>query len=195
MIIHFTAKHISSQHASFIARWVQLNPDDQIKVYSDEANLELIRTHYPQFLKAYNNFQHHIERVDFVRYAYLHHFGGAYSDIDVEPYRPIANLVSEVPTFPIEPIPNGFGNQFLIGNYFMMAPQGSDMMLEAMARAAQPFVYTGNKRIDVLKRTGCVMLTKLAQDYHCGLLPSDYFTPTKTSDQPYGRHHFASTWW
>lgn len=56
---------------------------------TDEDNRNLIRDHYPQYLERYDSFRYPIQRVDFVRYAWLHRNGGLYLDLDFEVTRPL----------------------------------------------------------------------------------------------------------
>ena len=51
-------------------------------LWSDEANDWLVRTHYPEFYKTVYREMKGIYRIDVVRFAYMHRYGGIYADLD-----------------------------------------------------------------------------------------------------------------
>lgn len=57
-------------------------------------NDRLIAEHYPQFLPYFRSATPAILRVDLVRLAYLHRFGGVYADLDYEVLRPLDGLLN-----------------------------------------------------------------------------------------------------
>lgn len=56
---------------------------------------DLIKNEYPQYLRRYDSFRHHIQRVDFFRYAWLHKHGGLYMDLDFEVMEPLDRFFEE----------------------------------------------------------------------------------------------------
>ena len=56
-------------------------------------NDRLIAEHYPLFLPYFRSATPAILRVDLVRLAYLHRFGGVYADLDYEALRPLDGLL------------------------------------------------------------------------------------------------------
>ena len=62
-------------------------------IWSDEDNRALIADHYPWFLDIYDAYPKPIMRCDAARYFILHFEGGVYSDLDVECYGSIDNLI------------------------------------------------------------------------------------------------------
>lgn len=182
-----------------LRKWAEFNPDYKVVLHNDADNLNLIKRYYPEFLKQYEAFEYNIQRADFARYAYLHQFGGIYADTDLEPKKSIAGLHledEEFCTLPVEPIPNGLGNRFLVTNFFMHAPKGADFMYKAMQYSVISRPANADKRITVLQTTGCIMLTELARDYYVHLLDSSQFTPKLHElNNAYGVHHYESSWW
>lgn len=59
-------------------------PEYKYILWTDEDNRNLIKDHYPWFLKTYDNYPKNIQRADAVRYFYLYHYGGIYADLDCE---------------------------------------------------------------------------------------------------------------
>ena len=78
-------------------RWQQglldLNPGWELKKWTDSSSRDLIATHYPWFLKAYDAYPSYIQRCDASRYFILHHYGGVYADLDIECSKPFAPVL------------------------------------------------------------------------------------------------------
>eukprot|EP00834_Sanchytrium_tribonematis_P002975 NODE_104_length_19294_cov_0.449179.p6 type:complete len:366 gc:universal NODE_104_length_19294_cov_0.449179:3242-2145(-) len=64
-------------------------------LWTDKDNRQLIASEYPWLLYTYDRLNSGIMRADFVRYVYLHHFGGIYADLDVECLKPSDELVKD----------------------------------------------------------------------------------------------------
>ena len=78
-------------------------PDWEYNLWTDDDNLELIRTHYAWFLETYQSYDDNIKRVDAARYFILHRYGGVYIDLDFACLRPMGPLINEgLPTFGIQ---------------------------------------------------------------------------------------------
>ena len=73
--------------------WRDCFPNWTHVLWSDEDNERFVREHYAWFLERYRTFKKHIYRVDAVRYMYLHHFGGIYTDLDNLCLRPFEHLL------------------------------------------------------------------------------------------------------
>jgi len=63
-------------------------------LWTDEDNLELVKTRFPEWLETYQSLPKNIFRVDMVRNFYMYAFGGVYADLDLEPLKPIENCLS-----------------------------------------------------------------------------------------------------
>lgn len=94
-VLHQTWKHtaLPEDLAALRETWRAAHPDWTLHLWTDLDNREFIRCHYPWFLRIYDQYPEHIMRVDAVRYFLLFHFGGVYSDLDVECLRPIDPLL------------------------------------------------------------------------------------------------------
>jgi mannosyltransferase OCH1-like enzyme len=51
-----------------------------------------IKIYYPNLLPNYLNLKYKIQKVDFAKYIILFHYGGIYTDIDIESYKSINNF-------------------------------------------------------------------------------------------------------
>jgi len=71
------------------ARWrpaqrscVDLHPDYQYILWTDETAHAFITEEYPWFLQTFESYDHNIQRADAIRYFALAHHGGVYLDLD-----------------------------------------------------------------------------------------------------------------
>ena len=62
---------------------------------SDEDMRQFVEREYPDFLKTYDSFPHHIQRVDAVRPLWLKRYGGIYMDLDYRLERPLDHLFTD----------------------------------------------------------------------------------------------------
>jgi mannosyltransferase OCH1-like enzyme len=89
-IIHQTYKsHVIPQPwKEWRQRCQMMNPCWQFKLWTDDDNQHLVKTHYPHLFETYQNYPHNIQRVDVARYMILHTYGGLYFDLDITCLRP-----------------------------------------------------------------------------------------------------------
>ena len=62
------------------------------KMWNLKMCIKLIKDHYPEYLKLWNDFPLPIQKADFIRYCILHKYGGIYIDCDIHPLRNFDNL-------------------------------------------------------------------------------------------------------
>ena len=94
-IIHQTwkVKEIPPQFQDWSESWKACNPDYLHHVWTDKENRLFIKQEFPELLSLYDNYDHHIKRVDAVRYCYLYLYGGIYCDLDFECIRGFDDLL------------------------------------------------------------------------------------------------------
>lgn len=114
-ILHQTVKdktNIREDWKKCMATWSnKLGSNDnnnthwEYRLWDDNENDEFVKTKYPQFYKLYHDLPYPINRVDFVRYLYMHAFGGFYADADticlksIEPLRTQGHIILGEHTF------------------------------------------------------------------------------------------------
>jgi hypothetical protein len=88
-IIHQTWKShdVPQPLARYAARWRELHPDFEYRLWSDADNDAFVRREFPQYYRLYRAFPREIYRADVARCLYLQRYGGVYADLDVEPLR------------------------------------------------------------------------------------------------------------
>ncbi|KAK4230420.1 nucleotide-diphospho-sugar transferase [Podospora fimiseda] len=61
---------------------MDLNPDFEFMIWTEQKSRDFIETEYPWFLQTYDGYRYKVQRVDAVRYFLLLHYGGIYIDLD-----------------------------------------------------------------------------------------------------------------
>jgi mannosyltransferase OCH1-like enzyme len=61
--------------------------------WTDDDIRNLVKEEYSEFLELYDEFPHHIMRVDFARFCILHSRGGIYADLDIYCYKNFYDLL------------------------------------------------------------------------------------------------------
>lgn len=96
--LHFTWKTAKLQELPELfkqiqIKWKLLNPDWEIKIWTDEECEKLIKDKYPELYFFYSDFEVTAERSDIFRYLVLDTEGGYYADMDIEPLQPLDGLL------------------------------------------------------------------------------------------------------
>ncbi|KAK4055239.1 hypothetical protein OIV83_000520 [Microbotryomycetes sp. JL201] len=84
-IIHQTWKtnDVPDRWKSVRQTCIDLHPDYEYMLWSDESSSEFIAKEYPWFLATFDSYTYPIQRADAIRYFVLHHYGGVYMDLDI----------------------------------------------------------------------------------------------------------------
>lgn len=90
-IIHQTwkSREVPEPLRGFSARFRELNPGFEHRLWTDQDNDAFVRDEFPQFYAMYRGFSREIYRADVARCLYLWRFGGVYVDLDIEPLQPL----------------------------------------------------------------------------------------------------------
>lgn len=91
---------------------VDLHPDYQYILWTDDMSREFIAEEYPWFLKTWDSYPYPIQRADAIRYFALSHYGGVYIDLDDGCERRLDPLLT-VPAFVRETVPTGISNDVM----------------------------------------------------------------------------------
>lgn len=107
--------------------WELNFPNFEYRLWGDEEIDKLVKDHYPKYWEMYNEFPVHIMKIDFVRFCFLHKFGGIYADMDVFCYK---NFYDELDQN-IYVLENPMGND-AIENSMMASEAGHPFWIECM---------------------------------------------------------------
>lgn len=95
-VIYFCNKDIDTITTNHANKWKELNPDYEIKLYSDIDCENFLETEYSAFHKfIFHSIPDGPIKADFWRICILYKYGGVYSDIDNEPLIPLSDYVED----------------------------------------------------------------------------------------------------
>lgn len=188
--------------ASYAARWRELHPDFEYRLWTDADNDAFVRREFPQHHRLYRSFSREIYRADMARCLYLQRYGGVYADLDVEPLRPLAEFLAAhgdcvLGAEPVSHAKKRRGKRLMACNAVMASVPGHPfwqrMLEEIEQRAAAP----GGEPVGV---TGPIALDAAFERYGTELGVSisepDAFFPLPDLDaqslplHPQARRHF-----
>lgn len=215
-IIHQTWKthQVPEQFRSFVDSWKSKHPDFAFRLWSDEDNLNLIKTEYPDLLDLYLNMSSPIMRCDLARYVILYHHGGYYIDLDVQCFKhlsclPIAEthelvLTEEHPVHGEE-----YKKKRIVTNWFFAAVPKCESLLKII-REVQRSIARFPDVNQPLQLTGPFMMTRLYEKLAFEktlLLSYEYLNPIPKRElwnlkgfkdlpeKTVGMHYYVGTWW
>lgn len=122
------------------ASWLSNFKDFEYRMWNDEEIDALVKNDYPKYWNIYNEFTIHILKIDFVRFCFMHKFGGIYADMDYFCYKNFYDDLTEN----IYVVENPFGND-PIENSLMCSEPNHSFWIECMELAAERYYYLKSK--------------------------------------------------
>lgn len=163
--------------------WQEQNPTWEYHLWNGEEMDKLVETHFPEYMSMYKNFHYNVQRWDIIRYMILYVYGGVYTDLDAECFKPIDGLFNaNTFCFGEEPDNNNIyiDMKYHIGNALLASyprEEGWMFVLEKI-RCALKEKY---KMCIVLNTTGPLMLSRifpeLEDKYNATILPNSFVAP------------------
>ena len=79
-------------------KWIRLNPNWFIKIWSDQDMLHMVQEYYPKWYPLFEQKRvgglSAVMKADVFRYMLMETFGGVYVDMDMEPLKPVDELIT-----------------------------------------------------------------------------------------------------
>eukprot|EP00798_Chlamydomonas_sp_ICE-L_P001653 gene1653-33047_t len=97
-LVHMTlmnSSHVSCEDVALVQRWIDMNPDYDLRVSDDMSMRELVVKHFPKHLDLYDGLIWGVERADMWRYMVVQTYGGIYADMDVESLMPLSSWTGD----------------------------------------------------------------------------------------------------
>ncbi|KIX10598.1 uncharacterized protein Z518_01682 [Rhinocladiella mackenziei CBS 650.93] len=91
---------------------IDLHPDYEYILWTDQKSHDFIAQEYPWFLSTFVGYKHNIQRADAIRYFVLSHYGGVYIDLDDGCKRRLDPLLSYT-AFVRRTVPTGISNDVM----------------------------------------------------------------------------------
>lgn len=208
-IIHQTWKTeiIPDTMKNYTKSWQVNHPTWTYMFWTDLTIRDMIRDHYPWFLHYFDQYPHQIMRVDAFRIFVLHRYGGVYSDIDMECFKPLDPLLNESALLLFLEWPGS------ISNAIMASSPGHPFWEYCFQELIRKHISVG-EHTEAWSATGPKFITTALNSYKAQnsrnyqLYPSYFFFPipwhAPKDDQSgqgniypnsYGAHHWQGTWW
>jgi len=183
-------------------KWRALNPDWEIKIWTDEECEKLVKDYYPEYYFFYSDFQVTAERSDIFRYLVMDTYGGYYADMDIEPLQPLDGLVEVVKNpdcmVGLEPEAHAilaYNKYHMIGNAFMGSVPGHPLWKWLIPQTIKRYYAdrSPKEEKDATKITGPIAVDNTIQrnpemTRTCVLLRPDVTAPAYDLNQNmYGR--------
>lgn len=120
-IIHKTSNTKTWEEDHVDARAKKMMPNFAHIFWDDEANLELVKSVFPNYVDVFLGIKRGVVRADIARCLFLYTKGGVYCDTDYLFYRPLnADFLSHKCVLGVEEIENSeVGGGYKVGNAFM----------------------------------------------------------------------------
>lgn len=136
-----------------------------IMEWTDLSMRNFLLEHYPWFIKTYDSYPYHIQRIDSIRYFLLYHYGGIYLDLDVGCNLPLQFLLylNSATLFAITK-PLGVSNDFMIAQKH--ASFMHYVLLQLTKRNEDmEFLSTFSPYLTVMMSTGPLFLSHCIYEY------------------------------
>lgn len=212
-IIHQTGPDESKWHPIWkecSETWKNTFPDFQYMYWTDDDLRNLVKDQYSEFLELYDNFPHHIMRVDFARFCILHSCGGIYVDLDIYCYKNFYDLLRR--NIYIVESWGEWGEK--VQNSLMISTPKQEFWEKCMFYSGLRFLFNqqNNYKEYILESCGPKMISKIL-DSSVKFLPKEMFNPMvenqfnqgyekaiedfdtlKKDQNVFTRHYLTSTW-
>lgn len=141
--------------------WREQNPEWEYHLWSGEDMDELVITHFPEYLSTYKSFPYNVQRWDTIRYMILYIYGGVYTDLDTECFRPIDSLLKDVIMGFGEEPPINSTMLTCIGNAFMVSEKTCSGWLTILKDIRSNIVERESLIQTIMDSTGPYMINRL----------------------------------
>ena len=140
--------------------WQEHNPDWEYHLWSGKEMDRLVENYFPEYLSMYRGFKYNVQRWDTIRYMILYIYGGIYTDLDTECFKPIESLVKDI-TIGIGEEPPIIKNQTCLGNAFMVSEKNNPIWLKILEEIKSYTIKEESCVLNVMNTTGSFMLERL----------------------------------
>lgn len=142
------------------------HPFWNIRLYNEEDASRILRTYMPEYIEPYNQFQHNVQKADFLRIALVYLYGGFYMDLDMLILKPLDDLkeqslvLAEEKTIGMEEQEAlNLKHRLRIANYMFGGIPKHPFLLKMMNEMAQRASLAIRSQQDILDITGPGLLT------------------------------------
>ena len=173
-------------------KWKETYSEYEYMLWTNENTKELISKNYSQFEETFYKFKYLIQRVDFLKFILMHHYGGVYSDLDIVPLKRFDNLINTDSDCCITR--SEVNLRFYTNSFFIGKPKTKiwmDLMNESVKKSKNNYLI---KHAEVTMKTGSWLVTNVVNKYEgtITILPN-YFNPV-IRDNEYFKSLEGKSW-
>lgn len=175
-IIHQSYKSAEHPYPKHWQRsWTENNAGWDYRFHTDRDNLEIVATHFPEFLEAYEAFPRGIMRADFARFLYLYLWGGVYADLDYACLKPFADLIDGSIRIGIPELPEN--TYYHYHNALLLSEEGNPFWLHCAKQAVSYFRASKSPQVEHLAGPFRLQAALKSEKPHFTALPRHQVTP------------------
>lgn len=164
--------------------WTLHNPHLVHVVWNKSHCLELLKTHYAEYVDLFTSYPYEIQRCDAIRYFILHRYGGIYADMDyrcIKSFEPLFKTWNKDVYFVQTPNLGGPSNSLMVSKKNALFWKRCFIELDRVRERNSMF----GKHVVVMYTTGPHFLYTCYEQYkyrfRIGMLPFEKFHPTGLS--------------
>lgn len=168
--------------------WKKLNPTWEYRLWNGADMDQLVQTSFPDFWTLYQDLPYNVQRWDVIRYMILYVYGGVYTDLDTECFKPIDTLLeNEDFCFGEEPVEHNFYPDLIVfaGNAFMASSLKQAGWLYLLNEIKESVKQKYATQV-VLNTTGPLMVSRIFKSlqelFGVTLLPYQLVAPVNKND-------------
>lgn len=194
---------------SWRSRWISLHPTWKHFLWTEGSQPHLLTCNEHQIISSVPHLLyqacHLSQRSNIWRYEIIHRFGGLYIDTDIEPFKPVDNLLSPLDAFAVAG--NRHGSLVYETAFFGASPNHpwtaalvKDIATKnpaiSLSLGVDYFTQVTSKTsgITILAPTEILFPTPLNWNQGNPLATPSSDTTTPSSPQAYAIHHWSSLW-
>ena len=163
------------------------NSNWEYKLWDYDSCINLLKKHYPWFLKPYNEYKHPIQRADAIRPFILYHYGGIYFDMDYICVKNITNFFKKYGIYILESAHFGLTNSLMASS--KNHPFWKIVFTEMVKQKKKKFYQTHH--LYIMQSTGPSLITNCYNIYKkehiknndIYLIPKELFNPCNVCEK------------
>ena len=173
------------KYKNYQRSWIVKNPDWSYVLWDDDMSDLMVKSHFPDLWKVYDNYPTGVQRCDAFRYCLLYRYGGFYVDVDTKCLKPITPLFStfKKPIVLFENSNSPFFYRLRNGNFAMYSVRNQDFWKKVIRDVIKSGTWTKFVpfSLNVINSTGPGQLSHAILKYKPDLemVPEKYFPARK----------------
>lgn len=142
--------------------WSAKNPNFTYMLWNEKSIISFLHTKYPKLISLFYSYTYPVQRIDMIRYVILYHYGGIYSDFDIELISDLNLILDQAGSAHVCLAPT---NPFGFATDLMMAAPRSNFMKFAVLNLFKSNHWYIVPYLTIMLSTGPMYLTGIFKNY------------------------------